>query len=99
MIAEALRYADDHYLETSPRHRFTVSFDVGRETSAASHRTYLLATQGYYIEWVRGAWMTGQRDTTTFVPSVQTLVSAMREWGVQRDSMERQFFLRRIPVY
>jgi hypothetical protein len=97
--AAALRYPDDHYLETSPRHRFTVSFDVGHGTSAASHRTFLLATQGYYIEWVRGAWMTGQRDTTTFVPTVQTLVNAMREWGAQRDSMERQFFLSRIPVY
>ena len=95
----AVGQPDEHYLETTPRQRFTVAFDVGRAAGASAHRTFLLATQGYYVEWVRGAWMTGQRDTTTFVPSVQTLVSAMREWGVQRDSMERQFFLSRIPVY
>ena len=95
----AVRAPDERYLETTPRQRFTVAFNVGRPETATSHRTFLLAMQGYYVEWVRGAWMTGQRDTTTFVPSVQTLVSAMREWSVQRDSMERQFFLSRIPVY
>ena len=96
--AAAVRQADDHYLETTPRQRFTVAFDVGTPRPN-EHRTFLLASQGYYVEWVRGAWMTGQRDTTTFVPSVETLVNAMREWGVQRDSMERQFFRSRIPVY
>ncbi len=97
--AEALMHPDDQYLKTTPRQRFTVSFDVGHRPDSAASRTFLLATQGYYIEWVRGAWMTGQRDTTTFVPSVQTLVTAMREWGAQREAMERHFFLSRIPVY
>jgi hypothetical protein len=95
----ALRTPDEHYLKTTPRQRFTATFDVGRAATNGSERTFLLASQGYYIEWVRGAWMTGKRDTTTFVPSVATLVTAMREWGVQRDSMERQFFRSRIPVY
>jgi hypothetical protein len=95
----AVREPDTHYLETSPRQRFTVAFDVGKDAGGSSSRTFLLASQGYYIEWVRGSWMTGQRDTTTFVPTVETLVRAMRDWGVQRDSMERQFFLSRIPVY
>ena len=94
----ALRAPDEHYLRTTPRQRFTATFDVGRSAPGA-HRTFLLASQGYYIEWVRGSWMTGSRDTTTFVPSVETLVTAMREWAVQRDSMEVQFFRSRIPVY
>lgn len=95
----SLRAADEHYLKTMPRQRFTATFDVGRGNGDSAHRTFLLASQGYYIEWVRGAWMTGQRDSSTFVPSVASLVTAMREWGVQRDSMERQFFRSRIPVY
>ena len=93
-----LRAPDEHYLKTTPRQRFTATFDVGREPAAAQ-RTFLLASQGYYTEWVRGAWMAGRRDSTTFVPSIASLVTAMREWGVQRDSMERQFFRSRIPVY
>ena len=95
----ALRSADEHYLKTTPRQRFTVTFDAGRTTVAGARRTFLLASQGYYIEWVRGSWMTGARETTTFVPSVETLVRAMHEWGAQRDSMEVQFFKSRIPVY
>jgi hypothetical protein len=95
---EALQHPDDRYFRTSPRQRFVVAFDVGRQPETTS-RTLLLASQGYYIEWVRGAWMAGPRDTATFRPSVETLVQAMREWRAQRDSMERQFFRSRIPVY
>jgi hypothetical protein len=101
--ADAVQHADEHYLRTSPRQRFTVAFDAGvRADSAAApataSRTFLLASQGYYTEWVRGAWLAGARDTTTFTPSAGTLVRAMHDWRAQRDSMERQFFRSRIPV-
>lgn len=92
----AVRRADEHYLETTPRQRFTVAFDAGR---GEGPRTFLLASQGYYTEWVRGSWLAGARDTAAFTPSVETLVHAMRSWSAQRDSMERQFFRSRIPVY
>ena len=99
----AVRQADEHYLETAPRQRFTVTFDAGRAPDPASGarvpRTFLLASQGYYTEWVRGGWLAGARDTATFTPSAETLVHAMRSWSAQRDSMERQFFRSRIPVY
>ena len=95
----AIATPDEHYLRTTPRQRFTVAFDVGRSRDARMERTYLLASQGYYTEWVRGAWIADARDTTTFVPSVQTLVRAMEEWRVQRDSMEQRFFRSRIPVF
>ncbi|HUF25354.1 MAG TPA: hypothetical protein VMM18_00130 [Gemmatimonadaceae bacterium] len=94
----ALRAPDDHYLKTTPRQRFAVTFDVGRAPAGGTRRTFLLASQGYYIEWVRGTWMSGTRDTATFVPSAETLVRALRDWESQRDSMERQFFRSRIPV-
>lgn len=93
----AVRAADEEYLQTSPRQRFTISFDVGKG-SAASQRTFLLVSQGYYTEWVRGGWMTGKRDTSSFKPEDATLLSALRSWRAEKDSMETQFYRSRIPV-
>lgn len=92
----AIADADENYLQTSPRQRFTVAFDVGRDAGQA--RTFLLVSQGYYTEWVRGAWMTGMRDTVAFRPEDATLLRALRSWRAQKDSMEKQFYRSRIPV-
>ncbi|MFL5563352.1 MAG: hypothetical protein ACJ79K_17945 [Gemmatimonadaceae bacterium] len=94
---EAIGAADEDYLETSPRQRFTVSFDVGRSEPGKS-RTFLLVSQGYYTEWVRGGWLTGKRDTSAFKPEDATLLSALQSWRAQKDSMEKQFYRSRIPV-
>jgi hypothetical protein len=93
----AIGSADENYLQTSPRQRFTVSFDVGRN-DAASPRTFLLVSQGYYTEWVRGSWMTGKRDVTAFRPEDATLLHALHSWRAEKDSMEKQFYRSRIPV-
>lgn len=93
----AIGAADEEYLQTSPSQRFTVGFDVGRDTPDAA-RTFLLVSQGYYTEWVRGAWMKGRRDTTVFVPADESLLRALRTWRAEKDSMEKQFYLSRIPV-
>ena len=93
----AIGSADENYLQTSPRQRFTVSFDVGRG-NAAEPRTFLLVSQGYYTEWVRGSWMTGARDTTAFKPEDATLLRALQSWRAEKDSMEKQFYRSRIPV-
>lgn len=92
----AIGAADENYLQTSPRQRFTVAFDVGRDNGDA--RTFLLVSQGYYTEWVRGAWMTGMRDTVAFRPEDATLLRALRSWRAEKDSMEKQFYRSRIPV-
>ncbi|HET9004846.1 MAG TPA: hypothetical protein VFN39_12660, partial [Gemmatimonadaceae bacterium] len=77
--------------------RFTVSFDVGRN-DATPTRTFLLVSQGYYTEWVRGSWMTGKRDVTAFKPEDATLLHALHSWRAEKDSMEKQFYRSRIPV-
>jgi hypothetical protein len=94
---KAIRAADQDYLQTSPRQRFTVSFDVGHGT-ANQQRTFLLVSQGYYTEWVRGGWLTGKRDTTAFKPEDATLLRALHSWRAEKDSMETQFYRSRIPV-
>ena len=93
----AIGSADENYLQTSPRQRFTVSFDVGR-SDPATPRTFLLVSQGYYTEWVRGSWMTGKRDTSAFKPEDATLLRALHSWRAEKDSMEKQFYRSRIPV-
>lgn len=93
---QAVSAPDENYLQTSPRQRFTVAFDVGPDRGDA--RTFLLVSQGYYTEWVRGAWMTGMRDTVAFRPEDATLLRALRSWRAEKDSMEKQFYRSRIPV-
>lgn len=92
---ELLAGADEDYLQTMPRDRFTALFDVGRSTSP---RTFLLVSQGYYTEWVRGQWMKSSVASVPFVPGDSTLRRVVQSWVAQKDSMEQQFYRSRIPV-
>jgi hypothetical protein len=92
----ALSSPDSSYLETRPGTFFTIEFDAGL-TPTDSSVTLLLASQGYYTEWVRGSWLkhaTGE----PFQPTDATLAEAVRRWMVVKDSMETQFHASRIPV-
>lgn len=94
--AAALRAADREYLTTTPGQRFFAEFDVGPELAPA--RTFLLAWQGYYVEWIRRGWLARGRDTTGFRPTGTALVEAIRRWQADRDSTERLFYATAIPV-
>jgi hypothetical protein len=92
-----LRDADERYLQTSPGQKFTMAFDVGTVPSGEA-RTFLLASQGYYTEWVRGSWIKAARDSVPFKPTNAALVTAIRRWDSTRDSLERRFYGNRVPV-
>ena len=92
-----LRRADERYLETTPPQRFTTTFDVG-SAPRDSVRTFFIASQGYYTEWVRGSWMTGMRDTMPFRPGDAALQSVLHLWATQKDALEKSFYRTRIPV-
>ena len=94
---EALITPDGRYLETRPGQRFFATWSVGPEPSGAQ-RTFLLASQGYYIEWVRQGWITAARDTTLFRPGDASLLRALERWRTVQDSLERRFFATRVPV-
>lgn len=94
---EQLRRADDRYLETTPPQRFSIAFDVGASPRDSS-RTFFIASQGYYTEWVRGSWMMGVRDTTTFKPGKDALNHVLHLWATQKDTLEKSFYRTRIPV-
>ena len=93
----SMREPDERYLQTSPGQKFTIAFDVGR-TVAGEGRTFLLASQGYYTEWLRGSWIKASRDSLPFRPGNDILVAAVRRWDATRDSVEKLFYGARIPV-
>ena len=93
-VRDFIRAADDRHLVTSPGDRFFVDFDVGRD---ASSRTFLVAVDGYYTEWVRPAWISSATDSLPFSTSTTTQ-DVLRSWVASRESLERRFFRDRVPV-
>ncbi len=96
-IRAAMTAPDDRYLQTSPGQRFYVTFDVGRPEPRQS-RTFLLSSQGYYTEWIRGKWIEAATATGPFVPTDESLLTALHKWTAKRDAFEKQFREARVPV-
>ncbi len=94
--AAYLARADEDYLITQPGDRVTLHFDVG-EPAAGARRTYFLAAQGYYMEWMRREWF----ETATaskFKPSDDALLDALSLWSTNRDALRARFEATKIPV-
>ena len=91
-----LEHADGRYLQTRPGQRFSAIFDAGPEPERET-RTFLLSSQGYYTEWVRGAWLRGSANEA-FVPSDEALLVALRRWTERRAAFEQAFEQNRVPV-
>jgi hypothetical protein len=87
---------DEDYLITSPGTRFVVRFETG-PAPARGARTFFLAAQGYYTEWIRRDWLEPTADST-FVPSATTLHAAMQRWREVKPTFEEQFESSKIPV-
>jgi len=88
--------ADRRYLMTTPGQRMTAVFAVG--AAADSARTFFLVSQGYYIEWVRHAWLASGTDSTRFVPSDSALFQALTQWRNTQKDLELRFAATRVPV-
>lgn len=97
MALASLRDADGRYLQTSPGQSFTAVFRPS-QAGPAGARTFFLAAQGYYVEWVRRSWLRSPRTDRTFVPSDSALARALERWRVSQDSLETLFAATRIPV-
>jgi hypothetical protein len=92
----AIREADGRYLQTTPGQRFSVVFDAG-PAPPSGERTFLLSSQGYYTEWIRGDWLRADASAP-FTPSDAAMRAALRRWRDVRGSMEDDFERHRIPV-
>jgi len=91
----SLRAADEGYVVTSPGQSFSVEFDAGKP--APGTRTYMLAAQGYYTEWVRGSWIKNASGKT-FTPSDAVLVEAIRGWRSKQSEFEGRFYSTRLSA-
>ena len=67
---------------------------------ADSTRTFLIAWQGYYTEWIRQGWLAQAPSATPATDStgVPILGELMRRWRSSGTDLERQFFSTRVPV-
>jgi len=95
-LVAMLARADDHEVETHPGDQFWIEFDAGRATP--DERTFFFAAQGYYVEWLRPAWMKSAALTHPFSPANSSMRELLRSWKGGRDSLEAQFFIRRVPI-
>jgi hypothetical protein len=91
-----LRTPDEQYLRTTPGQRFFLYFETG--TRDAEPRTFLLASQGYYTEWIRPMWIRGADPEARFEPSDARLLETIERWRPQRRAFEEQFYRTKIPV-
>jgi hypothetical protein len=92
----SLKAPDERYVITRPGQRFRVHFALP-PMQPGRQRSYLIASQGYYIEWVRRAWMTRQSNGY-FKPSDDALLKAMTRWTADKNALEQQFYSTMIPV-
>jgi hypothetical protein len=95
---ESMVAPDDRYLQTNPGERFFADFNVGH-ASAGQSRTFLLSSQGYYTEWIRGSWIETASAREPFTPTDQALLVALRQWAATRESFEARFVKDRVPVH
>lgn len=96
----AVAHADEEYLETRPGQRLSLVFrsDPRAGHLAGESTTYLLAWQGWYREWIRGAWLAEPTRTEPFVPGDAAVLTALRRWTAQKETFEQAFHDSSIPV-
>jgi hypothetical protein len=91
---ENLAAPDETYVVTRPGEALQVGFEVGAVPDGRT-RTFLLAAQGYYIEWMRRDWL-NETPREPFQPSDASLIRAIRLWEAKRDTFQQQFESSRI---
>lgn len=95
-IVAMLSKADDREVETQPGNEFHIEFDAG--AASGTSRTFFFAAQGYYVEWLRPAWMKNAATAEPFSASQAPIRDLLRSWRGGRDSLETYFFTRRVPI-
>ncbi len=88
-IVGYLARADEEYLITRPGESVSLRFNVGEELDGTA-RSFFLASEGYYIEWMRSAWLS-QEHRKQFDPGTDALLRALNLYAQKRDNMREQF--------
>ena len=93
-IEENLAQADETYLITRPGESVQLGFDVGESKLA---RTFFLASEGYYMEWMRSEWL-AEEHRRTFEPTSDALMQSLQLYAQKRDTYRQQFESIKVPV-
>ena len=88
---------DDEYLATYPGTSARLEFDLPTQETDLE-QTVLLASQGYYTEWVRRDWIRSADAETVFRPDEKTVETLMALWMERKATFEAEFHDSRIPV-
>ncbi len=95
-----LHAVDDAYFITRPSEYIRLRFDVA-DAPQDLKRTYFLAAEGYYIEWMRKDWLKSTSASTLVLndASLQAaLLTFLHLWEPQRETFREQFESTRINV-
>jgi len=95
-IPAFLAKSDREYLITRPGDSVRVAFDVG-DAPEGQARTWLLASEGYYIEWMRAEWLSNGR-LGPFEPGTAALTEAIALYADKRANLRAQFESTKIPL-
>ncbi len=88
-LPDFLHKSDETYLITKPQDWLRLSFDAG-PVEEHKERTFFLASEGYYMEWMRADWLQHEKRQT-FIPGDEALLQAISIWADTRDEMRKQF--------
>jgi hypothetical protein len=91
-----LSEVDGDRLVTHPGERYALRF-TGISVPPGRDRTYLVASHGYYVEWLRPEWLTVPHPALLKFDDALIRKTA-QQWQVRRDELEREFFVRRVPT-
>ncbi len=86
-----LREGDDSYLITYPGDSYTISFNTSVVTEGME-ASYLLAGQGFYIEWIRDKWIEEVKEPKPLEYSPGMIHKAQQEWQMRKADFEKEFF-------
>lgn len=95
-IPAFLAAADKEYLINRPTDRLQLHFDTGAEESGKT-RSFFLASNGYYIEWMRADWLTGGQKQE-YRPGKESLLSTINRYAEKRDGYREAFESTKIEV-
>jgi hypothetical protein len=86
-IPEYLVRADETYLITRPGESVQLGFEVGESKQS---RTFFLASEGYYMEWMRSQWL-AEEHRRKFEPTFDALIKSLVIYAEKRDTYREQF--------
>jgi DNA polymerase elongation subunit (family B) len=89
---------DEDFLITYPGQSYHFTYQI--KSAAGLQSSVFLSSQGYYIEWLRGNWITGSGNDYNFdMYDINGTISHLKaSWLANRTLLENEFFRNRIPL-